>query len=162
MGNFTLNFQIPLEPQQLVMAGGDQDPLEKTFSTAYLLQYERLLLDEGEPRLPRTDFLLGSDETILKISSGLSIYADKENLPEEDNEHPERLWMLQKEIANSGELKYPTEIEITLENANNGHYLIKPTAPVTLETFIQMLRCLPWMKMYSFAEANALHWQLRQ
>ena len=70
MGNFTLNFQIPLEPQQLVMAGGDQDPLEKTFSTAYLFQYESLLFDKEEPRLPCTDFLLGSDETILSISTG--------------------------------------------------------------------------------------------
>ncbi|XP_067032031.1 uncharacterized protein [Acropora muricata] len=161
MGNFTLNFQIPLEPQQLVMAGGDQDPLEKTFSTAYLFQYESLLFDKEEPRLPCTDFLLGSDETILTISSGLSIFADKENLPHEWR-HPERLWKLQKEITNSGDLKYPTEIGITLENAANGHYLIKPTVPVTLKTFIQMLRCLPWKKMYSFAEANALHWQLRQ
>lgn len=70
MGNFTLNFQIPLEPQQLVMAGGDQDPLEKTFSTTKLHQYERLLFHKDEPRLPCPDFLLGSDEKILSISTG--------------------------------------------------------------------------------------------
>lgn len=163
MDNFTLSFDVPLVSQQLVMAGGDQDPLEKTFNTADAEQYQHSVCHPDEPVLPNVDFLLDLDKTIVpSMSAGLSIFADIENLPQEDSEHPERLWMLQKEITNSGELKYPTEIEITLENANNGHYLIKPTEPVTLETFIQMLRCLPWMKMYSFAEANALYWQLRQ
>ena len=71
MGNFTLNFQIPLESQQLVMAGGDQDPLGKPFKTASLFQYEDgLFKKDHEPPLPRTDFLLDLDETIVPISAG--------------------------------------------------------------------------------------------
>lgn len=161
MDNFTLSFDVPLVPQQLVMAGGDQDPLEKTFNTADAEQYQHSVCHPDEPVLPDVDFLLGLDKTIVpSMSAGLSIFADIENLPLDDRRHPERLWKLQKEITNSGRLKYPTEIQITPVNAAHGHYLIKPTVPVTLETFIQMARCLPWLKMYSFAEVNDL--KLRQ
>lgn len=148
MGNFTLSFQIPLEPQQLVMAGGDHDPLAQPFNTMDAQQYEHSLFHPEEPVLPDVDFLLGLDETIVpSMSAGLSIFSDIENLPQNDRRHPQRLWKLQKEITNSGELRYPTEIEITLENADHGHYLIRPTTSVRLETFRQMLRCLPWLKM---------------
>ena len=69
MGNFTLNFQIPLEHQQLVMAGGDQDPLEKTFNTADAEQYQHSVCHPDEPVLPNVDFLLGLDETIVPSMS---------------------------------------------------------------------------------------------
>lgn len=65
MSNFTLSFHIPLEPKQLVMAGGDQDPLGKTFNTAVAEQYEVCLFNPKEPVLPDVDFLLDSDETIV-------------------------------------------------------------------------------------------------
>lgn len=148
MENFTLSFDVPLVSQELVMAGGDQDPLEKTFNTADAEQYQHSVCHPDEPVLPNVDFLLGLDETIVpSMSAGLSIFSDIENLPQNDRRHPERLWKLQKEITNSGELRYPTEIKITLENADHGHYLIRPTTPVRLEKFRQMLRCLPWLKM---------------
>ena len=70
MGNFTLSFDIPLVPQQLVMAGGDQDPLEKTFNTADAEQYQHSVCHPDEPVLPHVDFLLGLDETILPMSAG--------------------------------------------------------------------------------------------
>lgn len=158
MSNFTLSFHIPLEPKQLVMAGGDQDPLGKTFNTAVAEQYEVCLFNPKEPVLPDVDFLLDSDETIVPgMSPGLSIFTDTANLPLNDRRYPERLWKLQKEITNDGELKYPMEIQITRVNPNQGHYAIKPTAPVRPQTFRQMLRCLPWLKMYPFEEVITLN-----
>ena len=68
-GDFTLSFQIPLEPQQLVMGGGDQDPLEKEINTAHAEQYEDRLFNPQEPVLPDVDFLLGFDETIIPTMS---------------------------------------------------------------------------------------------
>ena len=68
-GDFTLSFQIPLEPQQLVMAGGDQDPLEKEINTADVTQYEDCFNNPQELVQPYVDFLLGSDEKIIPNAS---------------------------------------------------------------------------------------------
>ena len=69
MDNFTLSFDVPLVSQQLVMAGGDQDPLEKTFNTADAEQYQHSVCHPDEPVLPNVDFLLGLDETIVPSMS---------------------------------------------------------------------------------------------
>ena len=70
MSNFTLSFQIPLEPQQLVMAGGDHDPLAQPFNTMDAQQYELSLFHPEEPVLPDVDFLLGFDDEIVPTSPG--------------------------------------------------------------------------------------------
>ena len=42
-------------------------------------------------------------------------------------------------MTTDGDLQmYPMEIKIAIENACNGQYLIKPTEPVSLETFKQV------------------------
>lgn len=69
MDNFTLSFDVPLVSQRLVMAGGDQDPLEKTFNTADAEQYQHSVCHPDEPVLPNVDFLLGLDKTIVPSMS---------------------------------------------------------------------------------------------
>ena len=69
MSNFALSFEIPLEPQQLVMAGGEHDPLAQPFNTMDAQQYEHFLFHPEEPVLPDVDFLLGLDEKIVPSMS---------------------------------------------------------------------------------------------
>ena len=70
MRDFTLSFQIPLEPQQLVMAGGEHDPLAQPFKTMKAQQYEHSLFHPEEPVLPDVDFLLDFDDEIVPTSPG--------------------------------------------------------------------------------------------
>ena len=64
--NFTLHFNKPLLPQQLVRIGGKKDPLEKTLRTASLNQYDRGGRTGERNSFPRKpDFFLDEGGNII-------------------------------------------------------------------------------------------------
>lgn len=140
-----------LHPTQLVRRGGDKDPLDVNIRIQNEEQYENAIRNDG-PVPPRVQFHLIGGFIIPELSDGLGFCADFERLPLHDQQNPERLWKLQRDTTHNYTQMYPEEIKIALKNAYNGHYLIRPAEPVRLETFRQMLRCLPWLKMFSYEE----------
>lgn len=142
-----------LKPQQLLLSGGEKDPLDVEITTVNEEeQLERALGDPDKPVPPRVDFRLIGGKIQPELSSGLRLYSDFPRLPLHDQQNPERLWKLERLTADGDLQMYPNEIKIVLENGHNGQYLIKPTEPVSLETFKQMLRRLPWVKMFTSEE----------
>ncbi|XP_074631828.1 uncharacterized protein LOC141890286 isoform X2 [Acropora palmata] len=91
--------------------------------------------------------------SVFYYLQGLQLSDHFDRLEPPAQEHPELLWKLKREIPNEGMLMYPEEIQIIVQNAYEGQYLIKPQREfVRLETFKQMLRCLPWVKMFTLGE----------
>ena len=70
--NFTLRFNEPLIPQQLVRSGGEKDPLEKTLRTVKLSQYDEGARTGKRNQFPRKpDFFLDEGGNIIpRRSSG--------------------------------------------------------------------------------------------
>ncbi|XP_074631814.1 uncharacterized protein LOC141890281 isoform X1 [Acropora palmata] len=80
---------------------------------------------------------------------GLSTFTSEDNFPPRFNMTRERLWTLQR-MTSYGEIEieqmYPNEVDFNAMGAH--HFGIRPVNPVRPETFRQMLRCLPWLKMH--------------
>ncbi|XP_044174427.1 uncharacterized protein LOC114963777 [Acropora millepora] len=140
--------------RELIIRGGESDPLEYMLTIAEVSNYDEAMEDPDFELEPRYDFILNdAGEIIHQLSNGLQLTAYFDYLEPPDKEQPEHLWKLKKEIPHEGMLMYPEEIQIIVQNAYEGQYLIKPQRElVRLETFKQMLRCLPWMKMFTFEE----------
>lgn len=128
-----------LETKQLLRFGGRYDPF------AHELRVVRA--DSCGSSVPRVfDFRLDGDGQIIPDRlCGLKLYADVKYLPPSVRPRPDRLWKLQRVITHDYMEKYNVEIKRVGET---GLYLLRPTKPVTPETFRQTLRCLPWVKMY--------------
>ncbi|XP_015766235.1 PREDICTED: uncharacterized protein LOC107345062 [Acropora digitifera] len=139
---------------ELIIRGGERDPLDCLLTIAKVSRYDKAMEDPDFELESRYDFILNDNgEIIHRLSNGLQLTDHFDRLEPPDKEHPERLWKLPKEIPKEGMLMYPEEIQIIVQNAFKGQYLIKPQREfVRLETFKQMLRCLPWMKMFTLEE----------
>lgn len=134
-----------LEPQQLVRIGGKNDPFEEPLRTVSADSYGNNMVDTNKRVRGRFDFLLDGDRQIIpERSCGLVLFAHVKYIPVRYLLKPQRLWKLQRVITHDYLQKYAVEIK----SYGCGAYVLKPTKPVTLETFIQMLRWLPWVKLY--------------
>lgn len=153
-GNFNLSFQQVLGTNQLVRKGGRDDPLKRQLRAVRVDQYGNLMAyPNPNDRLPKVwDFRLDLQGMIdPQWSSGLSTFTDKGSLPEELQKKEDQLWKLVK-VINGETLMYPIEVIIRRDGRKKNHFVIKPGVPVRLEIFRQMLRCLPWLKMYEECE----------
>lgn len=69
--NFNLRFAETLEPEELLISGGENDPLEVEITTVNEEeQLERALGDPNKPVPPRVDFRLIRGKIIPELSSG--------------------------------------------------------------------------------------------
>ncbi|XP_067028891.1 uncharacterized protein [Acropora muricata] len=133
------------EPQQLVRIGGKNDPFEEMFRTVSVESYGSNMVDTDKRVPGGFDFLLDGDKQIIpERSCGLALFAHIKYIPVRYLRRPERFWKLKRVITHDYLQKYDVEIK----SCGCGAYVLKPTKPVTLETFTQMLRSLPWVKMY--------------
>ncbi|XP_015766236.1 PREDICTED: uncharacterized protein LOC107345063 [Acropora digitifera] len=150
-GNFTLRFQQELGTDQLVRSGGKHDPLDRELRAVREDQYGKLMTSPNEPNTKVRkvfDFLIDTQGRIYpKKSPGFSTYTDEESLKKRFKIKKDRLWKLDK-VINGETLMYPIEVTISRDEDNDNHFVMKPGVPVRLEIFRQMLRCLPWLKMY--------------
>ncbi|XP_074631835.1 uncharacterized protein LOC141890290 [Acropora palmata] len=79
----------------------------------------------------------------------LSTYTSEEDLKEDLVYDKKELWKLQtQEEGSEIRIKYPTEMELSPIRQSINHFGIKPAQNMRHETFLQMLRCLPWTKLY--------------
>lgn len=149
--NYTLSFQQHWSPQQLVRSGGEQDPLERKLRTVTADEYQSAVVNPGKKTLKMYDFRLDINGDIApEWSTGFSTFTDSAFLPEPLKSKPERLWRIECGVMQM----YPTEMQLKSKKVH--HYGINPTASVTPETFRRMLRCLPWVKVYSFEELKKI------
>lgn len=159
--NFTLDFQNEWEPPRLVRRGGQHSPLEGKLDTVEEAQYEKMYHDgSDDEQKSKFDFVLDQAGNIIpNISTGLSTYTDEIYLPDNFQKEPERLWKLENETTYRGDrinLTYPKEIELHPDPNNNKHFGIKPVENVLMKPakFRQMLRCLPWVKIYTYGDVK--------
>lgn len=150
-GNFTLRFQQELGTDQLVRSGGKHDPLDRELRAVRVDQYGNLMAypDRPNARVRKVfDFRIDTQDRIdPEKSSGFSTYTDEDSLKKTFNIKKDRLWKLDK-VINGETLMYPIEVTISRDEDDDNHFVMKPGVPVSLEIFRQMLRCLPWLKMY--------------
>ncbi|XP_015750346.1 PREDICTED: uncharacterized protein LOC107330225 [Acropora digitifera] len=145
-GNFNLSFQQVLETNQLVRSGGRFDPVRRVLRTAPVDQYEHLMANPNANVQRVWDFRLDAQGRINpELSSGFSMFTDEGSFPRGFDIRRNRLWRL-VDVIDGEALMYP--IELTRHMTNQNHFVIKPAVPVNPQIFRQMLRCLPWLKMY--------------
>ncbi|XP_068682714.1 uncharacterized protein [Montipora foliosa] len=152
MYNFNLHFNQQWSPQQLIRSGGEKDPLQQRLRIASTNQYGDAMNNPPE-RIPRRfDFRVDQDGFILpSMSTGLSTFTSVNNFPRGFNLTNANLWRLETRPAgDAGHVCFPAEMQLEPNDPNATHYCIKPHLHqrVRHETFRQMLRCLPWKKMY--------------
>ncbi|XP_068684517.1 uncharacterized protein [Montipora foliosa] len=151
---FPLHFDQQWSPQQLIRRGGKKDPVEQFLKTAQSNQYDNVMSNPREKPPKRYDFLVDEHGFILpEISSGFSTFTNEDFLPECFRVQRDRLWKLSKTViidkeGNAEQVFYPGEMQLVPNNRLEHHQCIKPRQRVRPEKFRQMLRCLPWEKMY--------------
>lgn len=161
--NYTLDFQNQWGHGQLVRKGGEHSPLERELRIAKQDQYGNIVCDPNMVVPETYDFVVstGTGNIIPNLSSGLSTYTDERHLPENFKEKTEGLWKL-KNVTTYGEerirLMCPKEMELCPDPEDRNHFGIRPVENVDVEPakFRQMLRCLPWLKMYSFEDLRRI------
>lgn len=160
--NYTLSFQQQWPPQQLVRSGGEHDPLRRELRTVTVAQYKNAMVNQGKKTPKKYDFCIDMNGDIIpELSTGFSTFTDSAFLPEPLKSKPERLWRIECGVMQM----YPAEMQLKSKKEhdschygiNSCHYGINPTASVTPETFRRMLRCLPWVKVYSFEELRKIY-----
>lgn len=149
--DFVLHFtqELPVA-KELLIKGGDKDPLDDMVTTVSAKQYKGIAARTVTSVPPLFDFrvfgTVGDEKIMRDISPGLKLTSDFDRLTLPDKEYPQRVWKLQRKTSGRM-LKYPEEVQIIVQDAFKGQYVIKPKEQsVRLETFKQMLRCLPWVK----------------
>ncbi|XP_067028893.1 uncharacterized protein [Acropora muricata] len=165
--NYTLNFQKQLGDRELVRRGGELGPLETLLRIEFDDELGDVMSDASREDPPLYDFLVHRETgcIIPNCSTGLStyIFTDKDHLnPEFQQTPPQLLWKLKYNtsyrIRGMGRRNYrlncPEEMEIHRDPEDQDHFCIRPVNPVRPEIFRQMLRCLPWQKVYSFEEVR--------
>lgn len=147
--SYTLSFREQWPPQQLVRSGGEHDPLERELRTVNVDQYGDVVVDEGMKIPKNYDFCLDVNGDIIpKWSTGLSTFTEIAYLPIHFQQKGERLWRIECGVMQM----HPAEMQIISKAHDPCHYGINPTESVTPEAFRRMLRCLPWVKVFSFKE----------
>lgn len=161
LGEFSLEFQKPLEPLQLVRHGRKKGPLGRSLRTVKVDQHGKAMDDKSTNVPPRSDFCVDykTGNIIPSLSTGFSTYTAVKKFPEGFRINPEQLWKLQKMTSYDKmhiTQMYPKEVEFNEINEN--HFGIRPVDSVKPETFRQILRCLPWEKieLTEFEEARRL------
>lgn len=161
MGKFTLHFKEPLIPQQLLRSGGQHEPLERELRTESEDQYEEAMSDPSKKVSYSYDFCVHhmTGNIIPTLSTGLSTYTDEREFSSDYEKALERLWKLDQK-TNYYETQitqtYPLEMEVHPDKNNKNHFGIRPAEYVILkpEKFRQMLRCLPWVKIYTYGDVK--------
>ncbi|XP_067031092.1 uncharacterized protein [Acropora muricata] len=160
---YTLDFQNQWGHRQLVRKGGERSPLERELRIAKQDQYGNIVYDPNMVVPETYDFVVSTvtGNIIPNLSSGLSTYTAKEYLPENLKEKEGQLWKLKNATTYYKEtisLTYPKEMELHPDPNNENHFGIRPVEDVDVEPakFRQMLRCLPWLKMYSYEDLKKI------
>lgn len=172
--NYTLNFQNEWGDRELARRGGELGPLETVLRIEFDDDLGDVMSDASREDPPLFDFLVDRKTgcIIPNRSTGLStyIFTDKDNLhPEFQHTSPQQLWKLKYNTSyrirgmgrRNYKLKCPEEMEIRADPKKKGHFCIRPVNPVKPEIFRQMLRCLPWQKVFSCEEARRIEDQRR-
>ncbi|XP_015761654.1 PREDICTED: uncharacterized protein LOC107340795 isoform X1 [Acropora digitifera] len=149
---FNLSFQNSWHHEELVREGRNRDPLFKKLRVITKSQYEDALLQKN--RVPYTYDFVYDDEGIIMngVSSGLSTFTSEGGLAQALGRvcDPRKVWRLRKMTEDeSFEIMYPKEMELNPIEGSDVHFGIRPAKDekVRHETFLQMLRCLPWTKL---------------
>lgn len=152
--NYTLSFQQQWPPQQLVRSGGEHDPLERKLRTVTADQYKSAVVNPGKKTLKIYDFRLDVNGDIMpQWSTGLSTFTEIAYLPIHFQQKKERLWRIECGVMQM----HPAEMQLISKAHDPCHYGINPTESVAPEAFRRMLRCLPWVKVYSFEELRKIY-----
>lgn len=161
--NYILKFQTHWEHPQLVRYGGQHSPLERELRIVENDQYGNMDYDRSDDEdRPTYDFVVNQAGYIIpNLSDGLSTYTEERFFPENFTIEKERMWKLEnvttyEEPPPIGlmnyDLMYPDEMELKRDPRDQNHFGIKPARDVYVKPpkFRQMLRCLPWMKIYTY------------
>ncbi|XP_068730606.1 uncharacterized protein [Montipora capricornis] len=147
--SFTLQFKKTWPPQQLIREGRMKDPLKQNdLRTVSINNYEEAIRYPEILIQTSFDFRLDDHELIVPAwSSGLSTYTDENRLRHVLRVREERLWKLGPS-DDARQIFYPAEMQLKQDKRDPTHFGINPKERMRPEKFKQMLRCLPWVKLY--------------